>query len=115
MKRVYIARGTAEAHLVRAFLEAEGIEAIVRGEHLSAIFGGIPIDKDSLPSVWIVDDADYDRAAALVEESSRRGAEEEAGAEESEDAAWECPSCGEMVPGESYVCWCCGSSRDLET
>lgn len=113
MKRVYIARGTAEAHLVRAFLEAEGIEAIVRGEHLSAIFGGIPIDKDSLPSVWIADEAEYDRAMALVEETSRAAAEKAEPGEPGGEG-WICPGCGERIDGRSLVCWSCGSERGIE-
>ena len=112
MKRVYIARGVAEAHLVRGFLAAEGIDAIVQGESLSTVFGGIPIDRDSLPSVWVTDDADYDRALRLVEETSRSHTEKQAEPGEPEPAEWECAACGETVPPESDVCWSCGEVRD---
>ncbi len=112
MKRVYIARGPAEAHLVRGFLEAEGIEAIVQGDTLSTIFGGVPIDSDSLPSVWVTDDAGYDRALRLVEETSRSHTEKQAEPDGPEPAEWECAACGETVPPEWDVCWSCGAIRD---
>jgi len=113
MKRVYIARGSAEAHLIRAFLENDGIEAVVRGEDLSAVFGGIPIDGDSLPSVWVLDDADYDRALGLVKQSLR-----DSEADRGETAAgpdWHCPRCGETVDGGLFICWSCSTARDEES
>jgi hypothetical protein len=71
MKRVYVARGPAEAHLVKGFLETKGIPAIVQGEHLYAIRGGIPMTPDTRPSVWVVQDDHFDRAQALVSEFAR--------------------------------------------
>ena len=113
MKRVYIARGTAEAHLVRAYLENAGIKAIVRGETLSAVFGGIPIDADSLPSVWVMDGVDYDRAQELIAESSRAAdAEEPEPGDSFGSTDWECPQCGETIDHELLVCWNCGAVRD---
>jgi len=68
MKKVYTAQGPAEAHLVKGFLEAQGIPTIVQGENLYAIRGGVPMTSDTLPSVWILQDADFDRAKDLVTE-----------------------------------------------
>lgn len=112
MKRVFIGRGVTEAHLVRAFLENAGIGAVVRGEDLSTVFGGIPIDGDSLPSVWILDDDDYDPALELVQESSRTAESPEA--DDSNDADWQCQQCGESVDGTFLVCWNCGAERGAD-
>lgn len=68
MKRVYEAQSPQEAHLVKEFLEANGISALVEGQHLQAILGGVPI-PDTYP--WIcVSDEDYDEARALIDEAS---------------------------------------------
>ena len=65
MKKVYIAQGPIEGYLIKGFLEAQGIPAIVRGENRHAIRGGIPMTSDTLPSVWILQDADFDRVREL--------------------------------------------------
>jgi len=36
MKQVHVAKHAPEAHLVKGFLESNGIEAVVRGEHLTS-------------------------------------------------------------------------------
>ena len=58
MKCVYTAHNPTEAHLVKGLLEAEGIETVVRGEHLFPLRGIIPVTADTNPSVWVVNDAE---------------------------------------------------------
>ena len=72
MKKVYVAEHPLDAHMVRDFLESAGIEAIVRGEHLFALRGGVPMTEDTLPAVWIVDDVRCDEARQLVEQLQAR-------------------------------------------
>jgi hypothetical protein len=67
VKKVYVAQSPAEAHLVRGRLENEGIPAVVQGEDLYAIRGGVPLDNSTLPSVWVRDE-DFDRARELLAE-----------------------------------------------
>ncbi|OGF56912.1 MAG: hypothetical protein A2Z21_07360 [Candidatus Fraserbacteria bacterium RBG_16_55_9] len=68
MKRVYVAESPQEAHLVKEFLEANGISAVVEGQHLQAVMGGIPI-PDTYP--WVsVSEEDYDEAKALIAQAS---------------------------------------------
>ena len=71
MKPVFSARDPMEAHLLRAVLESEGIEATVMGEFLFLARGGVPIDNHTVPSVWVPDE-DVDRARVLVENFVRR-------------------------------------------
>ncbi len=52
--------------MVRDFLESAGIEAIVRGEHLFALRGGVPMTEDTLPAVWLVHEERYEEARDLI-------------------------------------------------
>jgi hypothetical protein len=68
---VFSARDPVEAHLLRAVLESEDIEATVQGEFLFLVRGGVPFDGTTAPSVW-VEDQDFDRARTVVELFVRR-------------------------------------------
>jgi hypothetical protein len=72
MKRVYVAGTPVDAQFVKAFLESAGIEATVRGEHLFALRGSVPMTDDTLPSVWIEDDDDLARAEILLAQLEAR-------------------------------------------
>lgn len=103
MKQVHVARHAPEAHLVKGFLESNGIAAVVRGEYLTSGWGELPAD---VCSVWVAEDADYERAAALLVafftgEAARRHRAE----------AWSCPHCGERLEGQFTECWKCGAAR----
>jgi hypothetical protein len=71
VKPVFSARDPGEAHLLRAVLESEGIDATVQGEFLYLVRGGVPIDNHTAPSVWVADE-DTDRARTVVDEFVRR-------------------------------------------
>ncbi|MGE0354191.1 MAG: DUF2007 domain-containing protein [Gemmatimonadales bacterium] len=66
MLKVFVAADPAEAHLCLAVLESEGIEAIIQGEYLSSIQGGVPCGPATNPTVWILDAEDAERAAGIV-------------------------------------------------
>lgn len=101
MIQAYVANSLAQAHLIKGFLDAEGIFAVVRGEHLVGIAGEIPITMDTLPSIWVGED-DRDRARALIDEALK-----------SEEVLeeWTCPECSEVVEGQFTECWNCGANR----
>ncbi len=67
MKKVFTAQTPQEAYLVRGFLEENGIPAVVQGEHLTWLQGGIPL-AETYPTVWVERDEDEGRAKALLEE-----------------------------------------------
>ena len=108
MKKVYIANNPADAHLLKGLLEGENIEAEVRGEFLYGVRGEVPITPDTCPSVWVMDDADYDRAMDLV--STFREGEPP---NPIEGKAWRC-RCGEENESQFTECWSCGNSRPID-
>ena len=63
---MFTASNTVEAHICRAALEAQGMQALVQGEALAAIVGGVPAGAAAAPTVWILDDARTADAAAVV-------------------------------------------------
>ena len=107
MKKIYTAKNPADAHLLKGLLEGENIEADVRGEFLYGVRGEVPITPDTCPSVWVMDDADYDRAMELV---STFGEGEPPNPVEGE--SWRC-GCGEENEGQFTECWSCGKARPI--
>jgi hypothetical protein len=103
MKQLHAARHALEAHLVKGFLESNGIAAVVRGEFLTSGWGELPVD---VCSVWVSDDAQYDRAHALLVSFLKGDS-----AREFRGQAWRCPRCGEQLEGQFTTCWSCGASR----
>jgi hypothetical protein len=93
MKRVYVATTPVDAQFVKAFLESAGIAATVRGEHLFALRGSVPMTDETLPSVWIEEDDDLEQARRLLgrlEARARlRAVEAESAAEKAGEAEWE--------------------------
>ena len=63
MKSVYEATTSIDAHVIRNYLESEGISARVDGEYLQGAAGGI--QASGLVRV-VVDDRDYDAARVLM-------------------------------------------------
>jgi predicted RNA-binding Zn-ribbon protein involved in translation (DUF1610 family) len=104
MKQVLIARHPAEAHLVKGLLQSEEIQAIVRGEELSGVRGGVPVTLDTSPSVWVLDDSQTESATAKIKQYDS-GATVGAGS----TSSWKCPQCGEQVEGQFTTCWKCGT------
>jgi len=107
MTKVFIARHPTEAHLLKSLLELEGISAEVRGEALYGALGEIPIDSNSLPSVWIQDGSQFDKAMEFV-----RGYVSGQGSPDSTGKSWHCPKCGEMMESQFTSCWNCGTDHD---
>jgi len=61
VREIYIARNIVEAKLVCEMLLEEGIRAVVRADPM-------PVTTKPYPSVFIVHDADADRARELIDE-----------------------------------------------
>ncbi len=103
MKQVHVAKHAPEAHLVKGFLESNGIAAVVRGEFLTSGWGELPVD---VCGVWITDDAQYERAHALLVSFLKGDL-----ARKYRGEAWTCPGCGERLEGQFTACWRCGATR----
>ena len=108
MKRVYIAANLPDAHLVKEILEGENIDAVVQGEYLWNIRGEVPVTTETSPSVWVVEDSDYERALEVL--SALNTKEKPLMQDEAE---WRCGQCGETNGPQFTQCWQCGKDRLL--
>ncbi len=98
MRLLFTSRNVAEIGLLRGFLEFEGIECFARNEQISMAMGEVPF-LECQPQLWIVSDADWERASAVL--SRYHGQQEE------KFEAWICPDCGETNEGQFGACWQC--------
>jgi hypothetical protein len=103
MKPLYTARHAAEAHLIRGYLESQGVNAIVRGEFLTGAIGELAADSCK---VWVADD----RAFAQAEELLRQFLQGDA-ARTRAHQRWRCSGCGEDIEGQFTDCWNCATAR----
>ena len=98
MRRLTHAPNIALATLWADMLTQAGVAANVQRYYASGIAGEIPPDQ-ALPEVWVLDDAQLERARALLREFQhpvwRR---------------WACPGCGEQIDGPFEQCWSCGAA-----
>ena len=99
MKRLLQAPNLALATLWADVLTGAGIHASVQRAYASGIAGHIPPDQ-SLPEVWVDDEAQFARAQALLAEWRN-----------APSRTWACPSCHEIVEGPFEQCWNCGALR----
>ena len=60
MKQVYVARNDVDAKLACETLLRAGIRAVVRGDPM-------PVTTKPFPGVYVVDDADEERALELID------------------------------------------------
>jgi len=109
MKQVYIARYPGEADFLKGILENEGIQTQVQGEWLFTVRGEVPMTSDTLPSVWVVHDSDFDRATEVVTAFCQKQDEGEVKGED-----WQCTECGEQVEPQFTSCWNCGAEHKTQ-
>ena len=105
MQRLYTARDRIEAQLVADHLDRHLIRVTVLGDYLSGAIGELPADL--APAVWLIDDADLERARALLDAFLS-----DSSAPRADAGPWQCRSCGTWVDGELEVCWNCCGIRD---
>lgn len=105
MKPLHNARHATEAHLIRGYLESQGITVLVRGEFLAGGVGELPAD---LCKVWVVDDCEFARADELLRQFLQGTA-----AHEHVHEGWRCEPCNEYLEGQFTSCWKCGSVRPV--
>ncbi len=99
MKRVYSSFNLAAVHHAKNVLEAEGIRATVRNEHLSSAMGELPPAECQI-ELWVLRDEDRVRAEALLRDGPRASG-----------APWRCAACGEASETQFTQCWKCGAIR----
>jgi len=73
MQKVFVANDVIEANFVKDLLKRGGVDAEIQGEHLFGLRPHIGFADPSLyPSVWIIEDAQINKARALIEDYERR-------------------------------------------
>jgi len=83
-------------------LQAEGIEAFLKNEHLGSIVGEIPF-QEVWPQLWVRNNLDYDRAKQLIDSENLLN--------ESPAENWICDGCGEDNEGQFAACWNCSKAN----
>jgi hypothetical protein len=108
MIKVFVARHPTEAHLVKSLLELEGIAVEIHSEALYGALGGTVIASDTLPSLWVQEGSQADKAIEVV----RRYVSGQ-GSPDSFGKPWICPECGETIESQFTSCWKCGCDPEL--
>lgn len=106
MRRLYTSHNGLLAGFLRSTLQEHGIACVLKNEFLGGAAGEIP-PTECWPELWVVEDADYAHAKAILETT--------VGFDLPPAENWQCPRCGEALEGQFLACWRCGLSRDSET
>ncbi len=104
MKQVYIAEDNITAQLMKDYLASRRIDSIIKGELLLGAIGEIP--ANTFPTVWIVEDDDYEHALQLV-----KNYEDGLSNEQIFNNVWRCEGCDELIEAQFTQCWKCGGER----
>ncbi len=101
MKRVYSSLIRSTCEYVKNILEEQGIPCIITGDYLGVAVGEIP-PIETWPGVWVLQNADEDRALQIIEDLNQK---------EKEKGTWRCARCGEELDQQFDMCWKCGTAR----
>ena len=95
MKRLFVSQSLVEVESLKELLSTDGILCTIRNQQGSSLAGEVPF-VEVFPELWVVHDADFDRAKELLEE---QGSEDEV-----ERPLWVCAGCGERHVGLFTAC-----------
>lgn len=101
MKQVYTHENIVVVHSVKNILANNDIESYVKNDDISAMGARNGI-ANIFQELWILNDADYDRARELIAAEVDNPASEE---------PWLCAGCGEENEGSFEICWKCQEER----
>jgi hypothetical protein len=101
MKEVFRAFEFTEVGYYQSIVESAGIATLIRNQTPELIGAGeTPI---AYPSLWVLDEADGDKALAIIRELLKER-------ELTPGADVPCPLCHEPNPSNFEICWNCGGS-----
>ena len=103
MKKLYSTTNQVFLALLKSKLVSEKIPTIIANADPPAA-GEVP-PLVAWPELWVIEDAYYERAKALVQVEVEKL--------EVPHKAWCCSHCGEWLEGQFDVCWACGEGRGL--
>ena len=101
MKRVHTGVTLADTTHLKNLLELSGIDSFIKNTYLGSGAGDLPV-FDVSPELWVLEDADVARAAAVIRDALRP--------ESTAAEPWLCRQCGESNEGQFAVCWRCGAN-----
>ena len=97
MRNIFVAASLADAALIANMLNENGIDS----QTVEKLRGNI---GSPYTEVWIVNNADRDRALKLIEQAQT---------ESIEGDPWNCPRCDEENPQSFSICWKCGEQPSV--
>ncbi len=103
MKRLFVSQSLVEVESLKELLEKSGIACTIKNQQGSSLAGEVPF-TEVFPELWVINNADLDRAKDLLEE--------QANDKEANSLVWRCAGCGEQHVGQFTACWKCGRDRD---
>ncbi len=106
MKRLVVSQSLVEVESLKELLSTDGILCTIRNQQGSSLAGEIPF-VEVFPELWVVHDADFDRAKGLLEEQGS--------GDEVERPIWVCAGCEEKHVGLFTACWKCGRENDAKS
>lgn len=98
MRKVYSAPTLADAHLIAALLQQEGIETRVFNENAQGGLGEIPF-MHAWPEVWVLEERDAEKAHEVIRALEKTDTRPQQA----------CTACGEANPSNFQLCWNCGA------
>lgn len=103
MRKIYENPEFARVGHFQSVLEARGIATMIKNEAMASVFRGTAGLHDLSPELWVMNEADYERAMEILgslQEEGRPAAD-----------PWTCPRCGEAQEGSFDECWNCQTER----
>ncbi len=98
MRRLSLAPNLAIATLWADVLRGVGLDVSVQRAYAQSIAGEIPPDQ-AQPELWLMDDAQWPQAQALLHELQHPP-----------ERRWACSGCNEIIEGPFDTCWQCGAA-----
>lgn len=102
MKKIFVSQSLVEVESLKEILEQAGILNTIKNQTTSMLAGEVPF-AEVFPELWVIDDADYDRAKQLLDDWGNAGLHTM--------SEWTCSGCGEKHGGEFTSCWNCGKDK----
>jgi len=99
--QVFQGMNPTEPYLLRDWLLANGVDAVVRGFDLMSALGEVPATIGGYPSVWVSPESAA-RTQPLIQQFFEP---------QSVKKPWTCTGCDENNPGEFGSCWNCGQDH----
>jgi hypothetical protein len=104
MKRVWSGSSLPDTAHFKNLLEHAGVGCLIKNRELGGGLGDLPV-FDCAPEIWVLDDAEAERAAAVIRDSVRPTPSA---------TPWRCPRCGEDNEPQFAACWSCGADSQRE-